>query len=216
MNRNEQVSAMLDGELDELNVKQLLSAWTDDENEQWRNHALVGDLIRSSELGRFHASAVVARVQASLENEPTVIAPQVQTRKQRLGMLQRVINTGRTVRVAASFAAIGAISFALHQAVPPLDSQLQLVKSHNQAVVTDQELALWQEYFMAHQQNSVRSGLSGLSPIARVEADRPTLGAPEPRVILSNTDSADWMNVWEPAPRSDEQGPQFNYVSTRR
>ncbi len=215
MNRNEKVSALLDGELDELSVKQLLSSWSDDESEQWNTHALVGDLIRSSELAQFHSSAVSERIQAALVDEPTVVAPQIQAQIQRQSLLQRIGNTGRSIRLVASVAAIGALSFALHQAVPPLDSQLQMVKSQNETVVSDQELALWQEYFMAHQQNSVRSGLSGLSPIARVEADRPTLGSAERRVILSNTESADWMNVWEQGPAPTQQGLQYNYVSNR-
>lgn len=215
MNRNEKVSALLDGELDELSVKQLLSSWSDDESEQWNTHALVGDLIRSSELAQFHSSAVSERIQAALVDEPTVVAPQIQAQIQRQSLLQRIGNTGRSIRLVASVAAIGALSFALHQAVPPLDSQLQMVKSQNETVVSDQELALWQEYFMAHQQNSVRSGLSGLSPIARVEADRPTLGSAERRVILSNTESADWMNVWEQGPALTQQGLQYNYVSNR-
>ncbi len=215
MNRNEKVSALLDGELDELSVKQLLSSWSDDESEQWNTHALVGDLIRSSELAQFHSSAVSERIRAALVDEPTVVAPQIQTQIQRQSLLQRIGNTGRSIRLVASVAAIGALSFALHQAVPPLDSQLQMVKSQNETVVSDQELALWQEYFMAHQQNSVRSGLSGLSPIARVEADRPTLGSAERRVILSNTESADWMNVWEQGPAPTQQGLQYNYVSNR-
>lgn len=215
MNKNEQVSALLDGELDDARIKQLLSSWSEDESEQWSSHALVGDLIRSSELGQFHSPAMAERIRVALADEPTVIAPQVQTQIQRQNLLQRVINTGRSIRVMASVAAVGALSFALHQAVPPLDSQLQVVRSQGETVVSDQELALWQEYFMAHQQNSVRSGLSGLSPIARVEADRPTLGSAESRVILSNTESADWMNVWEQAPTASQQGLQYNYVSTR-
>ena len=215
MNRNEQVSALLDGELDELGVKQLLSSWSEDETKQWSAHALVGDLIRSSELGQFHSTTVSNRIFAALADEPTVIAPRVHAHVQRKNLIHRIANSGRSIRLVASVAAVGAISFALHQSVPPLDSQLQMVKSQHETVVSDQELALWQEYFMAHQQNSVRSGLSGLSPIARVEADRPTLGGAERRVILSNTESADWMNVWEQTPTASQQGLQYNYVSTR-
>ena len=81
--------------------------------------------------------------------------------------------------------------------------------------ISDQELALWQEYFMAHQQNSVRSGLSGVSPIARVEADRPTINGTE-KLIVNNAGAAEWMNVWEPSPHSSDPSVQFNYVSSSR
>ena len=79
----------------------------------------------------------------------------------------------------------------------------------------DEELALWQEYFTAHQQNSIRGGLSGVSPIARVEADRPMLDNTE-TIIVNNSGAGEWMNVWEPSPYSTDPSVEFNYVSSSR
>lgn len=216
MNRNEQISAMLDGELDEAELKRLLGAMGAEEAQTWQGYCAVGDLIRSSEMIAFHSPDLVGRISASLENEPTVVAPVLAAQMDRQTALQRVFAAGRSRRLLASVAAVGFFSFALNQAIPPLDSQVQMVRT--QAVentFTDEELALWQEYFMAHQQNSIRGGLSGVSPIARVEADRPMLDNTE-TIIVNNSGAGEWMNVWEPSPYSTDPSVEFNYVSSRR
>jgi hypothetical protein len=122
----------------------------------------------------------------------------------------------RARRMLASVAAIGFFSFALNQVVPPQDAQVQMVRT--QAVsntMSDEDLALWQEYFMAHQQNSVRGGLAGVSPIARLNTDRPTIDNTQ-RLIVNNHGAAQWMNVWEPSPQGSNPTVQFNYVSSSR
>ena len=216
MIRNEQISALLDGELEEFELKSLLSAMNDEEVQTWNSYSAVGDLLRSGDMAAFHSSALLARIEQSLDQEPTVLAPVLATTAARQSTLRRLFSAGRSQRLIASMAAIGFFSFALNQVVPPLESQVQMVRT--QAVnssISDAELALWQEYFMAHQQNSVRGGLSGVSPIARVEADRPTLDSTE-RHIVNNAGAAEWMNVWESSPNGTDSSVQFNYVSSRR
>lgn len=216
MNRNEQISAMLDGELDEANLKAILSSMVDEDLQAWQGYSAVGDLIRSSDTAAFHSPSLVQRIGSSLEQEPTVVAPVLATALVRQSVAQRVLVAGLSKRLLASLAAVGFFSFAMNQAIPPLDSQVQMVRTQAaDNTFTDEELALWQEYFMAHQQNSVRSGLSGVSPIARVEADRPSLNNTE-RVIVNNMDAAEWMNVWEPSAYGTDQSVQFNYVSSSR
>ena len=216
MNRNEQISAMLDGELDEAEVQSILSTMGDEEMQAWQGYSAVGDLIRSSEMASFHSPLLLAKIEASLAEEPTVVAPVLAATLARKSAFQRLFSADRSRRLLASVAAVGFFSFALNQVIPPLDSQVQMVRT--QAVnttISDQELALWQEYFMAHQQNSVRGGLSAVSPIARVEADRPTIEGTE-RLIVNSTGAAEWMNVWEPSPYSSDPSVQFNYVSSSR
>lgn len=216
MNRNEQISAMLDGELDDIELKLLIGAMGAEEVQTWEGYCAVGDLIRSSEMIAFHSPDLVGRIAASLEHEPIVVAPVLAAQIDRQTALRRVFSAGRSRRLLASVAAVGFFSFALNQAIPPLDSQVQMVRT--QAInnsFTDEELALWQEYFMAHQQNSIRGGLSGVSPIARVEADRPMLDNTE-TIIMNNSVAGEWMNVWEPSPHSSDPNIQFNYVSSRR
>lgn len=216
MNRNEQISAMLDGELDEASLKAILSSMADEDLQAWQGYCAVGDLIRSSDTAAFHSPSLLQRIGDGLDQEPTVVAPVLATALLRQSAAQRVFATGLSKRLLASLAAVGFFSFAMNQAIPPLDSQVQMVRTQAaDRAFTDEELALWQEYFMAHQQNSVRSGLSGVSPIARVEADRPLLNNTE-RVIANNMDAAEWMNVWEPSVYGADQSVQFNYVSSSR
>lgn len=216
MNRNEQISAMLDGELDDAELKSLIQAIGAEEVQTWQSYSAVGDIMRSSEMIAFHSPDLLGRIAADLEKEPTVIAPVLAAKMGRQNAIQRVLGAGRSRRLLASVAAVGFFSFALNQAIPPLDSQVQMVRT--QAVentFTDEELALWQEYFMAHQQNSIRGGLSGVSPIARVEADRPMLDSTE-TVIVNNSTAGEWMNVWEPSPYGNDSTVHFTYVSSSR
>ena len=216
MNRNEQISAMLDGELDEASLKAIMSSMDDDDVQAWQTYSAVGDLIRSSDTAAFHSPPLLLRIEAGLGQEPTVVAPVLATALVRQSAAQRLFAAGLSKRLLASLAAVGFFSFAMNQAIPPLDTQVQMVRTQAaDRAFTDEELALWQEYFMAHQQNSVRSGLSGVSPIARVEADRPLLNNTE-RVIANNMDAAEWMNVWEPSVYGADQSVQFNYVSSSR
>jgi hypothetical protein len=216
MNRNEQISAMLDGELDEVELKFLLDAIGAEEAQTWQGYCAVSDLIRSSEMIAFHSPDLLARIEYSIQNEPTVIAPVLAAQLERQTALQRVFTASRSRRLLASMAAVGFFSFALNQAIPPVDSQVQMVRTQAiENTFTDEELALWQEYFMAHQQNSIRGGLSAVSPMARVDAERPMLDNTE-RVIVNNSGAGEWMNVWEPSPHSTDPTVRFNYVSSSR
>ncbi|WP_341237521.1 sigma-E factor negative regulatory protein [uncultured Limnobacter sp.] len=216
MNRNEQISAMLDGELDEVELKFLLNAIGAEEAQTWQGYCAVSDLIRSSEMIAFHSPDLLARIESSIQNEPTVIAPVLAVQLERQTALQRVFTASRSRRLLASMAAVGFFSFALNQAIPPVDSQVQMVRTQAiENTFTDAELALWQEYFMAHQQNSIRGGLSAVSPMARVDAERPMLDNTE-RVIVNNSGAGEWMNVWEPSPHSTDPTVRFNYVSSSR
>ena len=216
MNRNEQISAMLDGELDEVELKFLLDAIGAEEAQTWQGYCAVSDLIRSSEMIAFHSPDLLARIESSIQNEPTVIAPVLAVQLERQTAFQRVFTASRSRRLLASMAAVGFFSFALNQAIPPVDSQVQMVRTQAiENTFTDEELALWQEYFMAHQQNSIRGGLSAVSPMARVDAERPMLDNTE-RVIVNNSGAGEWMNVWEPSPHSTDPTVRFNYVSSSR
>lgn len=216
MSKNEQISAMLDGELTDAELKALLQDIDAEGTQTWSTYCALGDLIRSTEMAAFHSPPLLEKIAASLQDEPTVVAPVIAASAARQLSLQKQLAAGKTRRLLASVAAVGFLSFALNQAVPPSDSQVQMVRTQPVPnAVSDADLALWQEYFMAHQQNSVRSGLSGVSPIARVEADRPSMDSTE-RVIVNNTDAAEWMNVWEPSTYATDPSVKFTYVSSSR
>lgn len=214
MNQKENISALLDGELGESDLSRLLNELTDDDLDTWHSFSAVGDLMRSTDLATLHRIQLLDQIDAALQHEPTVVAPVLKaTLAQRLSA--KLASSASTRRFAASVAAVGFFSFALYQAIPPVDKQVQMVRVQSAQSVSDEELALWQEYFMAHQQNSIRGGLAGVSPIARVEADRPLMSATE-RVGMGVDEPAEWMNVWEPASPQMNGQVQFNYVSATR
>jgi negative regulator of sigma E activity len=216
MSKHEEISAMLDGELTDAEVKALLSGLDEESTQTWSTYCAVGDLIRSEEMAVFHSPPLLDRIAASLRDEPTIVAPVIAARIARESMPQNNHGAGRARRLFASVAAVGFFSFALNQAIPPSDSQVEMVRTQSlQSKVSETDLALWQEYFMAHQQNSVRSGLSGVSPIARVEADQPSMSNTE-RVIVNNADAVEWMNVWEPSAYATDPSVKFTYVSSSR
>lgn len=216
MNRNEQISALLDGELSEAELKLLLADSESEDSLTFGHYGLVGDLIRSSEIARFHSPVLVKSIEDALANEPTVLAPTIATDQARKTLVQRMLAPARARLALASLMAVGFVSFALNQAVPPLENQVQMVRGQaTENTFTDEELALWQEYFMAHQQNIIRGGLAGVSPLARMEADRPMLDNRE-HVLVTNSSAGEWMNVWEPSIGPADTPVQYNYVSSGR
>lgn len=216
MNRNEQISAMLDGELSQADVKTLFPFQQVEDIQTWQNYCAVGDCLRSSDLMAFHSPALLDGIRKALENEPTMLAPVLMTAMTRKNMAQRIYGASKTRQVLASLAAVGFLGYLLNQAVPPVDGQIQMVRVQaRENVFTDDELALWQEYFMAHQQNSAQSGLSNVTQIAKVEADRALLDNTK-RVIVNNTPISDWMNVWQVSEQANDLSVRFNYVSANR
>lgn len=122
MNRNEQISAMLDGELEDAEVHAILSTMSEDDVQVWQGFSAVGDLIRSTEMASFHSPSLLARIEATLAEEPTVVAPVLATTLARKSAFLRMLSPERSRRLLASVAAVGFFSFALNQVIPPLDS----------------------------------------------------------------------------------------------
>lgn len=217
MAHTEQLSALMDGELDEQSLGAVLRSLDDDALEDWHLLCAVGDVMRSSELSAHHSPVFLKRFEAALAEEATVLAPAASAHWSRR-VVQRLSRTGSTRRMAASAAAVAVFSLAMYQAVPPLERSVQMVRTIPVQTVSDQDLALWQEYFMAHQQNSLRSGLSGVSPIARVDADRPQLNTVS-QMNVGTPEGLGWMNVWQPSDDGvamDSSSVRFNYVSAGR
>jgi hypothetical protein len=123
----------------------------------------------------------------------------------------------RSLKLVASVAAVVVVALSLNTFVPAVDSEVQMVmKTRSSQTVNEKELALWQEYFAAHQQNAVRSGLAGVSPIARAESDTPVLNDVSSSVVVSRSEAKEWMNVWTPEQDSGLESVRFQYVSSDR
>lgn len=211
MKKPEEISALIDGELDELSLAQLMSQMRQEDKDKIDEYFLIGDLLRSSELAPHHSISLLSRVQASIEREPTVISPVLKN---------KIANDKRpTQRAGASWvagvAAVGLFAFGINQSVPPLDSEVQMLTVQQAAPISDKEVALWQEYFLAHQQNVMRSGLSGVSPIARAEADQPRLQVTN-RVNLTESRAGDWINIWDQPTSNQNARVEYQYISSAR
>ena len=78
--RTDLLSALADGELDAAGTLAACEQWRSDEQAQtqWADYQLIGDVLRSEDLarGRAHESALFARIQAELAQQPVVLAPQ--------------------------------------------------------------------------------------------------------------------------------------------
>lgn len=211
MIKPENISALIDGELDELGLTELMAQMRQEDKEKIDEYFLVGDLLRSNELAPYHSSGLLERVQVAIEQEPTVISPVL---KNKIAQDKRSAQKLGASWVAG-VAAVALFAFGINQSVPPLDSEVQMLTVQQAAPISDKEVALWQEYFLAHQQNVMRSGLSGVSPIARAEADQPKLHLTN-RVNLSESRAGEWINIWDQAPGHQNARVEYQYISSAR
>jgi sigma-E factor negative regulatory protein RseA len=133
--RTELLSALADGELDAGGTRAACELWRSEEQAQiqWADYHLIGDVLRSEDLARqqVRGSALFARIQTELAQQPVVLAPQPQTRGERSSGADVV--TGRaevrsirrawwaTSAVAAGFIAVAG-AWSLFRVLLPVDS----------------------------------------------------------------------------------------------
>lgn len=77
--RAEDLSALVDGELDTQELTGLLAQWRGDEStrERWHSYQLIGDVLRSDDLASApsHDGDFLARLRVRLDAEPVVLVP---------------------------------------------------------------------------------------------------------------------------------------------
>lgn len=124
----EALSALVDGEADAGVVAAASARWRDDAatRERWHSYQLIGDALRSDELGgRGRDAEFLLALRKRLEQEPTVIAPaaiQRPARGRRAGALRR---WAPPAAIAAGFLAVaGALTVTRVSAPPPASPQL--------------------------------------------------------------------------------------------
>jgi sigma-E factor negative regulatory protein RseA len=120
--RTELLSALADGELDAEGARAACELWRSDEQAQiqWADYHLIGDVLRSEDLARQHVlgSALFARIQTELAQQPVVLAPQPPTPGERssggagvaIGLAQ--VRSNRRAWWAASAVAAGFVAVA--------------------------------------------------------------------------------------------------------
>lgn len=100
----EQLSAWIDGELDEHASATLVAGLLNrpDQQQRYAGWCLVGDAVRSGEVLAGHSPALCARIAAALEDEPALLAPRAIPPAIRPHLLRRHFSTGIAVAAAAA------------------------------------------------------------------------------------------------------------------
>jgi sigma-E factor negative regulatory protein RseA len=129
----ENLSTLVDGELDAAAVESACAAWRDEAGvrSRWHAYQLIGDVLRSEDLASrpAHDAQFLSELRARLAAEPTVLAPAAPLREtNRSSMQPAAVGTGRHHRWAAP-AAVAAgfvlVAGALLVARGPLESSSQ-------------------------------------------------------------------------------------------
>ena len=107
----DELSSLMDGELDASAVGRACGQWRDDPEARanWHVYHLIGDVLRSDELASHGArdAAFLVAVRQRLSQEPVVLAPSVTTVEQELVVRRRSWIT--PAAVAAGFVAVAGV-----------------------------------------------------------------------------------------------------------
>jgi len=159
----EQISALMDDELDGNDARQALLRLGDsgEARERWATYHLIGDALR----GQHAAVDVAAKVSLALESEPTVLAPRSAPRR-----------ASRTMTFALSAAAslsaiavVGWMALSTHtvsQSPAEIAASAQAPAVEAQLVSSPANGAV-NDYLLAHQGVSPSSGLQGVATYIR-------------------------------------------------
>ena len=163
----EQVSALMDGELDEREAERAFQLLKNDPaaGDTWRTYHLISDAMRDR---RLLSASFTARVAARLGAEPTVLAPANLTARP----VQRF-----ALAAAASVAAVGLVgwlAFAPQQPAPLAQAPARQPLPQPAPTVNIVPLpTAANDYLLAHQGFSPRVMLQGMAPYVRTVSDRP-------------------------------------------
>ena len=165
----DRISALMDGELDERSATQLIEAAGRDREakEAWRTYHLISDAMRDTPV---LSDGFAARVAATLEAEPTVLAPRRLAPRSHKWFVASAI--------AASVAAVGFVGWVA--VMPQPEGQaVQVAKAPPAAprAATPAKPAIvplptaTNDYLLAHQGFSPRVFLQGMAPYVRTVSD---------------------------------------------
>lgn len=195
MGKEEQISAMLDGELSEQELKQMLASLDEDDLGTWHHYGMVGDLIRSTDLSTFHDERLLQRIEEALDQEPVVVAPQLQTAMKHR-FLKAFSSIAAAGRASVVLAAVCFLAVLVYRVVPPIGGLGLDVVARGVQTVGAADVALWEEYLMAHHQHSVNGAIPSWSSMGRIDSrNLVMLGQVDERSQEGST-SSDWLNVW--------------------
>ena len=152
----EQVSALMDGELDEREAERAFQLLKNDPaaGDTWRTYHLISDAMRDT---RLLSAGFTARVAQRLAQEPTVIAP---------ANLRRSPAKRIALAAAASVAGVGLVGWLAFAPQPRTAEPVAQVQRIPLPSATN-------DYLLAHQGFSPRVSLQGMAPYVRTVAEHP-------------------------------------------
>ncbi len=168
----EQISALMDNELQDQDARQALLRLGDtpEARGNWAAYHLIGDVMR----GQGSSINVSERVLAALQEEPTILAP------------QRVARPARAMTyalsAAASVSAIAVVGWMAFSTGNVTNPQTELARAVPAVQLAEPQLVSapsdgqMNEYLLAHQGVSPSSGLQGVAPYIRTISTAPEAG----------------------------------------
>jgi sigma-E factor negative regulatory protein RseA len=171
---NENLSAMLDGELDSDAASRMCGRLRDDPElrQAWETYALIGDALRGTPAAGFSRDAFSAR----LASEPTVLVPRTAVATRPAARVARY-----ALSAAAGLAAVGFVGWmafpalqgpgsevAKAPATPPQEVAVAAAPAAPAAVPAAQGVS---DYLLAHQRFSPAFAMQGVAPYVRTVAD---------------------------------------------
>jgi sigma-E factor negative regulatory protein RseA len=158
----ENISALMDGELDERASMEALQALRGEGEalDTWRTYHLISDAMRDT---RLLSAGFTARVAERLAAEPTVLAPIKRQPVQRFALA--------AAAGVAGVALVGWMAFAPQPQAPQIAKMQTLAPAPAVAAVPLPPSA--NDYLLAHQGFSPRVFLQGMAPYVRTVAEHP-------------------------------------------
>jgi sigma-E factor negative regulatory protein RseA len=156
----ENLSAWMDGELEEQQARQLPQQLKRDAQLRgnWDCYHLIGDALRGMQ-----GPDLCAKICARLDAEPTVLAPQRRSTAERLRWV--------ALSAAASIAAVAFVGWMALSGVPQDSVQIAATPAAEvkQVAVPAGEVA--NDYLLAHQRYSPSNAMQGVAPYVRTVSE---------------------------------------------
>ena len=158
---NEELSALVDGELDGDKFDAHLATLKNSEEARaaWDTCHLIGDVLRGH-----HAPEIFSRVSARLAQEPTLLAPMGPVRNSRT-------MAAWAMSLAAGAAAVALVVWTVLPGVrgdPQIAQKAPTPEMPSAATPAATQVA---DYLLAHQRYSSTSAMQGMAPYVRTVAD---------------------------------------------
>ncbi|MDP2829820.1 MAG: sigma-E factor negative regulatory protein [Sulfuricellaceae bacterium] len=153
---NEQISALMDGEIEEDAVHRLFSSLKQKGlGDEWEHYHLIGDVMRDTPVV---SDDFMAKFFDRLEREPTVLAPR---------RLNRPSPRKLALSVVASVAAVGFVAWAAVQIGQTGQLNKPFGSQFAQAPAVEIQNVSMNPYLLAHEEYSPSVSMQGMAPYVR-------------------------------------------------